>query len=179
MDKIVIQDPDLLDEVTDGLLGLKSLEAAQKIFDEEEYGYSISFNLEENNRDCSEWIVDTLEVEFDFFVNTFEKWKKKSPGEEVLEDLKKVINDSYEEIIPRIFNRLKTEKIINLLVYFGLEEEIYINLMQGIMECINIFDKAFAGKKIANFIENAMDDEFEMKPLRTKIDLRKIKDNRI
>jgi hypothetical protein len=33
-----------------------------------------------------------------------------------------------------------------------------------------------AGNKIVKYIENAMDDEFEMKPLRTKIDLRKFKE---
>jgi hypothetical protein len=33
-----------------------------------------------------------------------------------------------------------------------------------------VIKKLIAGKKIANFIEDAMNDEFEMKPLRTAID---------
>lgn len=37
-------------------------------------------------------------------------------------------------------------------------------------------EKLVASKKIVEFIEDAMYDEFEMKPLRTRIDMRKIQD---
>lgn len=37
-------------------------------------------------------------------------------------------------------------------------------------------EKTLYGKKIVKFIEKEMDDEFEMKPMRTKIDMNRIKD---
>jgi hypothetical protein len=38
------------------------------------------------------------------------------------------------------------------------------------------FNKVEAGRKIVRYIKNALNDEFEMKPLRTKIDLKKFKE---
>ena len=43
-----------------------------------------------------------------------------------------------------------------------------------IIEYKEYFDKVFAGKKIARFIKEQINDEFEMKPLRTKIDYKKM-----
>ena len=82
-----------------------------------------------------------------------------------------------------IYNRDDTE-LIYLMIHFGLEVD--DNIFRAIVESeskieklqrnILILRRLKAGIKIAKFIENAMDDEFEMKPLRTKIDLRKFKD---
>jgi hypothetical protein len=113
-------------------------------------------------------------------------WKKESPSEEVLEDFKKSINyikkDNY-------FLRLLTynkddSELIYLMIHFGLEVD--DNIFRAIidietriekLEINKIFLKRLqAGIKIAKYIEEAMDDKFEMKPLRTKIDLRKLKD---
>ena len=49
-----------------------------------------------------------------------------------------------------------------------------INIKPVTIEYKEYFDKVSAGKKIARFIKDKLDDEFEMKPLRTKIDYRKM-----
>ena len=49
-----------------------------------------------------------------------------------------------------------------------------INISPRVVEYKEYFDKVNAGKKIVRFIKEQIDDEFEMKPLRTKIDLKKI-----
>jgi hypothetical protein len=68
--------------------------------------------------------------------------------------------------------------LIELLAYYEVEVDKYIYIIdeykKPLETCKTIMKRMAAGKKIANFIEKAMDDEFELKPLRTKIDMRKI-----
>jgi hypothetical protein len=86
-------------------------------------------------------------------------------------------------------DKKKILKFYGLCVYFGAdidnsnpeEDEVYVNCLELIEVTYNINleklkIKIRAGRKIAKFIKDALNDEFEMKPLRTKIDLRKFED---
>jgi hypothetical protein len=59
------------------------------------------------------------------------------------------------------------------LVGYNKQYEL-ININPTTIEYKKYFDKVEAGKKIARFIKDKLDDEFEMKPLRTKIDYEKM-----
>jgi hypothetical protein len=48
-----------------------------------------------------------------------------------------------------------------------------------IIEIKNIYNRCFMERRIVKFVEKWMDDEFEMKPMRTRIDMSKIKNNKI
>ena len=73
------------------------------------------------------------------------------------------------------------------MIYFGvkLDKKLLFNKLDLIVGDHNIdfivkakiiIDKAVAGRKIAKFIIDQMNDEFELKPLRRKIELRRFED---
>lgn len=133
------------------------------------------------------WLIDVFyNLSLDIILKIFRNWRKIKLPEEILKDLKECLN--YKTLKQNYFKKIiynnddKTKELIYHLIYFGLEID------NNIQDAVNEIDnkirilknkKQFllevkAGKKIANYIEIAMDDEFEMKPLRTKIDLGKI-----
>jgi hypothetical protein len=73
--------------------------------------------------------------------------------------------------------------LIENLVYFNILtdeqiEKIYSTnaiLLAHQEVVMDTITKIKAGRKIAKFVKENLDDEFEMKPMRTKIDLNKIK----
>lgn len=146
---------------------------------------------------CEELLIKIMNV-----------WKKKPPKKEILLEFKKLLNIKFdadvdcsifknitltEYIIEITFSsdilreyKMKFENcflLMELLAYYDVEVDKYVYRIDEILKpleiCRNIMIRMTAGKKIAKYIEKQMDDEFEMKPLRTKIDMRKIEEDKI
>ena len=134
------------------------------------------------------WFNDVFfNLSFEVILLILKGWRENSPSYQVLENFKECLN--YKTMRENYFNRIITfrseenREIIYHLIHFGLECD------QNILEAVNEIDKKIArleedklflekiraGKMIANYVEEAMDDEFEMKPLRAKIDIGNIK----
>jgi len=135
------------------------------------------------------WFHDAFfNINVEIILKILKVWRKENLKKEILEDFKECLN--YKTMRGNYFNRIinyrnqENREIIYHLIYFGLEVD------ENILETINDLDKKIdnleeekmfleklkAGHKIDNYIEEAMDDEFEIKPLRMRIDMRKIKD---
>ena len=142
-----------------------------------------------NNLGGLSWFRDIFQlVDKKIIYKILMKWKSKPPDKKILSDLKESLNhktsgDNYIERL-LIYQDQEERSLIYLLIFFGLQIEDNIknsiketeNKINKLEENLQFLRKLSAGKKIANYIEEAMDDEFELKPLRTRIDMRKIKD---
>ena len=155
------------------------------------------------------WPKYLLESNYEYLlIKIMNEWKKKPPKKEILSEFKKLLNIKFdsqvdyniykditltEYIIEITFSnyvlkeyKMKFEScflLMELLAYYDVEVDKYVYRIDEILKpleiCKNIMIRMTAGKKIAKYIEKQMDDEFEMKPLRTKIDMRKIKEDKI
>ena len=120
---------------------------------------------------------------------------KKSLINEIIEVIKKNSNELFKKLesfhnlnhyIPRNYNNEQMLKfhieLIENLIYFNIfnDEQIkmiyeiieeFLNYHQSLLESVS---RIKAGRKIAKFIKENLDDEFEMKPMRSKIDMSKI-----
>jgi hypothetical protein len=134
------------------------------------------------------WFNDVFfNLSFEVILLILKGWRKNPPSFEVLENFKDCLN--YKTMGENYFNRIitfrnhKNREIIYHLIYFGLEcDQNILDAVDEISKKIErleedklFLEKIKAGKMIAEYIEDAMDDEFEMKPLRAKIDLGNIK----
>lgn len=143
------------------------------------------------------WHYSHIEVYSDLKNNIIYKimkiWKKEPPPKYVLEDFKKCLlgypnfynlnhKDKYKiNMIDNImyyivkYNEVKLFEMIELIVYFTKNFEMNYDLEDIKNSEIKLkIEKLIAGKKIANFVEKYMDDEFELRSMRMRIDLRKI-----
>lgn len=134
------------------------------------------------------WFNDVFfNLNLDVICKVLKIWRENPPSEDILENFKECLN--YKTLTDNYFHRIilyrnkENREIIYHLIHFGLEVDNNITLavdeieskIKQLEEDKLFLKKVKAGKKIAQYIEEAMDDEFEMKPLRTKIDLGKIK----
>jgi len=132
------------------------------------------------------WFQDACQTtNVNVIIKILKKWKNNNPSKDILEDFKMCLN--YKMMQDNYFQRIirnsydENKELIYLLTYFGLEIDNDINkAINEISNKINnlqksklFLEKLRAGKKIAKYIDNAMDDRLEMKPLRTRIDIRK------
>ena len=148
-------------------------------------GYPQFFNDFKGNS----WFRDAFQLlDKKIIYKILSKWKKQKLSQEIFLDFKKVLNyqiprDNYIERL-LLYQGQEEKELIYLLINFGLEIDSNVN--NSIIEIekkinrlennLQFLKKLRAGKKIANYIEEAMDDEFDLKPLRSRIDMRKIKD---
>ncbi len=143
-------------------------------------------NLIKNKKN---WVEEILNINLSTLIYFI---KNNKINKDILKDFKKCINYS-DTLIDTLYSKniyyhcSHLSDLLSLLLKYGLELkklEYYYKLINsnkikliGINNEVEddklLIKKLIAGKKIANAIENAMDDEKEMKPLRTKIDLRK------
>jgi hypothetical protein len=79
-----------------------------------------------------------------------------------------------------VLNEEEIFEMLDLLIYFGADVNLGDNKATIFKKFIKttrlnqLFNEVESGRKIVNFMKDKLDDEFEMKPLRTKIDMRKI-----
>lgn len=80
------------------------------------------------------------------------------------------------ENIKKVFGLFLTDEICKKLINKKNKQLIELNKIKKEKDFL---EKILFGKKIVKFVEKEMDDEFEMKPMRTRIDMRKIEEDRI
>jgi hypothetical protein len=112
-------------------------------------------------------------------IRILEGFKKNKPSKLILNDLKKKINENKSELIV-YFN--ENNRLIFLLLYFGLDI-LYLEFRYKLDKddfqlTEEEYKKMIAGFKIVRFVEEYMDDEFEMRNMRSLIDMRRIKDGK-
>lgn len=130
------------------------------------------------------------------FLNLLRKWKKNPPPKKVLKDFKKIINfhtygcGKESNLLFDIYSINEEEdnyndkeilELLELLLYFGLHplhvidnKTFFLYVKDSNKDLCQLLKKALAARVIVRAIKKALDDEFEMKPLRTRIDMNKI-----
>jgi hypothetical protein len=152
-----------------------------------------------NQNLIDKWVCIMFKVRKDELYYLLKYWKSNLPGVKILEDLKISINKDdilqnfiinnvyrhkiieYDDECDMVLNLSQKEELFDLLVYFGLKIDLdkYDYFFDDLERMINFkkkIEKIHYGQKIAKYVKESMDDSLEMKPLRTKMDLRKFKD---
>jgi hypothetical protein len=145
------------------------------------------------------WIYNNL-YKPERLISVFNNIINKNPPKSVLLDLKNKLNTKYHHfhhpfknfvylIVNNIINydficegfEINPEEsylLIKNFIHFGaIINQEHIDLLKDIIpyitKVVDIYEKAVSGRKIVKFIKDKIDDEFELKPLRMKLDLKR------
>lgn len=131
----------------------------------------------------NKWISYLIWHDYNLIYKILKEWRENLPDKNVLDDLKKLLNNIKSENVPVLVVACSME-ILDLdfyknLIYFGADiyfdvdylDVLQIHCFKSVMILRELLKEAKAGRIIVRAVKKALDDEFYLTELRKKIDL--------